>query len=57
MRVAVEHLLRVPDQALEVDGQLHAGIPCAHDLCAQRLQICFQLHKDTHTHKCVGIQS
>ena len=44
MRAALEDLLRVPDQAPEIDGQLHPRLPRAHHLVAQHAQVLLQLH-------------
>jgi hypothetical protein len=48
MRAALEDLLRVPDQALEVDRQLHTGVAGAHHLVAQHAQVLLQLWKGMH---------
>lgn len=45
--MAVEHLLNVPDEALEIDGQLHASVPRPHHLCAQDAQILLKLQVQT----------
>ena len=43
MRLALEDLLRVPDEAPEVDGQLHARLTTLPNLVAQHPQILLQL--------------
>lgn len=43
MRLAVEHLLGIPDEPPEVHRQLHAHIPRAQHLLAQHAQILLQL--------------
>ena len=47
VRLAVEHLLRVPDEALEVDRQLHARLAAAQHLVPQHLQVLLQLRAPT----------
>ena len=49
VRLAVEDLLRVPDEALEVDRQLHAGLAAAQHLVPQHLQVVLDLRAPRQT--------
>ena len=56
MRLALEDLLGVPDEAPEVDRQLHARLTTLPDLVAQHPQILLQLRTphmfSAHAHPC-----
>ena len=44
MRLALEDLLSVPDEAPEVDGQLYACLTTLANLIAQHPQVLLKLH-------------
>ena len=48
MRLALENLLSVPDEAPEVDGQLHACLAALADLVAQHPQVLLKLQTGGH---------
>lgn len=57
MRLALEDLLSVPDEAPEVDGQLHACLTALANLVAQHPQVLLKLYTADHSQELVQVQA